>query len=47
MESRIPRCSCCIVSLFKVIYMDTMKLNFNCEITPKENISSSRNVVDS
>jgi len=47
MESRTPRRSYCIVSLLKVIYMDTVKMNFNCEITLKENISGSINVVDS
>ena len=47
MESRIPRCSYCLVLLPKVIYMDTMKPNFNREITPEENTSCSINVSDS
>ena len=47
MESRIPRCSYCLVFLPKVIYMDTMKPNFNREITPEENTSCSINVSDS
>ena len=42
MESRIPRCSYCLVLLPKVIYMDTMKPNFNREITPEENTSCSK-----